>query len=81
MCQLDIIVRPRLCLRRCVVLAWFACSRVSVDAFRLVRQSGLACLLLIYGLSRRRLDRAGDSKNTVRGYCLDIPRFEESPNN
>ena len=22
-----------------------------------------------------------DSKNTVRGYCLDIPRFEESPNN
>ena len=20
----------------------------------------------------------GDSKNTVRGYCLDIPRFEES---
>ena len=23
----------------------------------------------------------GDFKNTVRGYCLDIPRFEESPNN
>ena len=23
----------------------------------------------------------GDSKDTVRGYCLDIPRFEESPNN
>ena len=22
-----------------------------------------------------------DSKNTVRGYCLDIPRFEESLNN
>ena len=22
----------------------------------------------------------GDSKNTVRGYCLDIPRFEESLN-
>ena len=23
----------------------------------------------------------GDSKNAVRGYCLDIPRFEESLNN
>ena len=23
----------------------------------------------------------GESKNTVRGYCLDIPRFEESLNN
>ena len=23
----------------------------------------------------------GDSKNSVRGYCLDIPRFEESLNN
>ena len=23
----------------------------------------------------------GDSKNTARGYCLDIPRFEESLNN
>ena len=23
---------------------------------------------------------SGDSKNTVRGYCLDIPRFEESLN-
>ena len=23
----------------------------------------------------------GDSKNTVRGYCLDIPRFEESLSN
>ena len=23
----------------------------------------------------------GDSKNTVRGDCLDIPRFEESLNN
>ena len=23
----------------------------------------------------------GDSKNTVRGHCLDIPRFEESLNN
>ena len=23
----------------------------------------------------------GDSRNTVRGYCLDIPRFEESLNN
>ena len=23
----------------------------------------------------------GDSKNTVRGYCLDVPRFEESLNN
>ena len=23
----------------------------------------------------------GDSRNTVREYCLDIPRFEESPNN
>ena len=22
----------------------------------------------------------GDSKNTVRGYCLDTPRFEELPN-
>ena len=22
----------------------------------------------------------GDSKNTVRGHCLDIPRLEESPN-
>ena len=21
----------------------------------------------------------GDSKKTVRGHCLDIPRFEESP--
>ena len=21
----------------------------------------------------------GDSNHTVRGYCLDIPRFEESP--
>ena len=25
--------------------------------------------------------RLGDSTNTVRGYCLDMPRFEESPNN
>ena len=23
----------------------------------------------------------GDSNNTIRGYCLDIPRFEESLNN
>ena len=24
--------------------------------------------------------RLGDAKHTVRGYCLDIPRFEESLN-
>ena len=24
--------------------------------------------------------KIGDPKNTVRGYCLDIPRFEESLN-
>ena len=23
----------------------------------------------------------GESENTARGYCLDIPRLEESPNN
>ena len=28
----------------------------------------------------RMAGRLGDSKNTVRGYCLDIPRFEESLN-
>ena len=28
-----------------------------------------------------RLIYLGDSKNTVRGYCLDIPRLEESLNN
>ena len=28
-----------------------------------------------------RVHDLGDSKNTVGGYCLDIPRFEESLNN
>ena len=27
------------------------------------------------------IPQLGDSKNNVRGYCLDIPRFEESLNN
>ena len=26
-------------------------------------------------------EMAGDSKSTVRGYCSEIPRFEESLNN
>ena len=26
-------------------------------------------------------EHVGDSNHTVRGYCLDIPRFEESLNN
>ena len=36
-----------------------------------VRQRGILLLVVVLG----------DSNNTVRGYCLDIPRFEESLNN
>ena len=32
-------------------------------------------------LGPRARGHLGDSKNTVRGYCLDIPRLEDSLNN
>ena len=55
-------------------------SSVALDGIPLEKENkrfGIEAMLLLL-LEGGSPILLGDSKNTVRGHCLDIPRFEES---